>query len=123
VGQPSLYQTWLKSQSKGFQDRARYVQNWIKHGAKDMKKRPRYSPRLAEVMMIDSVNCHRNLAGKNTTLTRLYFARFSFENPEIVVPEKRAFFIKGVEVYGMLDLDRIQFLQVFLERLSALSGA
>jgi hypothetical protein len=118
AGQPSFYQTWLKSQSKGFQERARYVQNWIKHGKMDMKKKPRYSPRLAEVMMIDLVDCHRNLAGRNTTLTRLYVLRFAFENPEIVVPEKRAFFLKGVGVENILNLDRREFLQVCLKRLT-----
>ena len=123
AGQPSFYRTWLKSQSKAFQDRARYVQNWIKHGRMDMKKKPRYSPRLAEVMMIDSVDCHRNLAGKNTTLTQLYFLRFAFENPEIVVPEKRAFFLKGVEVENILSLDRREFLQVCLQRLAETQAA
>jgi hypothetical protein len=123
AGQPSFYQTWLKSQSKGFQDRARYAHNWIKHGKMDMKKRPRCSPRLAEVLMIDSVDCHRNLTGKNTPLTRIYVLRFAFENPEIVVPQKKALFLKGIEVENILDLDRIQFLQVFLERLFASSGA
>jgi hypothetical protein len=38
VGAPSLYRTWLKSQSQAFQDRARYVYEFIRHGRKDLRQ-------------------------------------------------------------------------------------
>ncbi len=116
IGKPSFFETWLRQQSKGFQDEVREARNFIKHGYKDMKGRVYYSPRLAEVLMVDSVVCHENLfpKGRLSPLMRLYLARFALEHPRIVVPERRPVFAKGIDVQKLRKLSRADFLQHFL---------
>jgi hypothetical protein len=116
IGKSSFFEMWLRQQSKGFQDQAREVRNFIKHGHKNMKGRVRYSPRLAEMLMVDSVVCHENLFPQRRLppLMRLYFARFALEHPRIVVPERRPVFAKGIDVQKITKLSRTDFLQYFL---------
>jgi hypothetical protein len=116
AGHKSFYQEWFKTQSKTFQKRMLYIQSWIKHGLKQTNRPLRYSPIQAEALMIDSMDCHSHLTGKMTTFMRLFLIRFAFENPNIVVPEARGHFLKGIE-YNILDIDRQQFLQYCLQRL------
>jgi len=68
IGKPSRFEDWLKSKSRAFQDRARYVINWVKHGRQDMKKKPNYHPIIGEILMLDSIECHNNLHESRTPL-------------------------------------------------------
>jgi hypothetical protein len=63
-GKPSFYRTWLKAQPQTYQDRANYVANFIKHGWKDLTESTPYSPRQGEVLIVDSIDCHRRYLGK-----------------------------------------------------------
>ncbi len=109
VDKPSTVQDWINSQSKGFQARARDAQNFFKHGSRNLKGKIRYSPLLGEILMIDSVICYRNLFDGVTPLMRLFAARFALENVEIVTPDLRPFFLKGVRVYKLADVSRREF--------------
>jgi hypothetical protein len=113
IGAPSFFRAWLKTRSSAFQDQVRETQNFIKHGRMNLKGRVRYTPRVAEILMVDSIVCHENVFPRTTPLMRLYFARFALENPEIVVPERRPIFSKGADVDKLLNFDRLQFLEEF----------
>lgn len=116
VGAPSMYQTWLKSQSQTFQDRARYVYEFIRHGRKDLKQRTPYSPRQGEMLIADSIDCHNRLFSEITPLMSAYGLRLMLENADAAVSAQHAaFFAKASNVYKFAERPRPDFLQAVLK--------
>src|SRR5437762_6434169 len=106
AGRPSLVQACLKSQSKQVQKSVHEAQNFVKHGRKNLKGAVSFRMKFAEVLMIDSVDCHQKLFGTQTPIMNAYFTRFMFENPQVVRAEHRASFLKGVDVYNIHKIPR-----------------
>jgi len=117
AGHKSIFQPWFKSQSQGFQDRIRDMQNFIKHGRRDLTGKVQIMPRLGEILIIDSIECHQNLFGKDTVLMGLFATRFGLDNPSISKPEALALLRKQLHVYDLTDGNRTEFLNKALKRL------
>jgi hypothetical protein len=83
-GKPSVFQTWLADQSETYQKRARRAQNFIKHGWKNLTEGVPYSPRMAEILILDSIECHENIEGRITSLMQVFDLRYALENPDRV---------------------------------------
>jgi len=115
AGKPSHIQTWLRSQSKGFQKRTAYIQNFIKHGFKDLHGSFSYSPKHGEVLMMDAVDCYTRLYGGKTPVMRVYFLRFALENPNVInLAKDRPSLLEGGTVDNLAKLNRREFLEVFV---------
>lgn len=119
AGTPSPFKDWLKSQSKGFQDRARYAQNFVKHGRKHLSKKAYYAPVIGEVLIFDSIECHWNLVHRKTHLMTLFIARWMIENPSEANAALAPTILKLAKVDDLADRDRTKFFEKGLERLSA----
>lgn len=117
VGKPSLFQNWLKTKSIAFQKRTREVQNFIKHGRINLKGSVRYMPRLGEILIADSIECHEAVAGDATNLMALFDIRFALENPDRVREVNRLLFADGPEVEELRRKDRPTFLNESLKAL------
>ena len=73
----------------------------------------------AEVLIMDSIDCHEKLFGAKTPLMNAFFTRFLFENPQVIAsPDDRASYFEGAEVNNVLKLGRPKFLQICLKRRS-----
>jgi hypothetical protein len=118
IGKPSYFETWLRSKSKAFQDRTRYVINWVKHGRDDMKKKPKYHPIIAEALIFDSIECHAVIFGSRSHLMGLFVIRYSLEHPSESSARLIASMSKSLGVNDLLNGDRTEFFQKALERLS-----
>ena len=115
AGKPSHIQTWLRSESRAFQDRMKYIQNFIKHGFKDLHGKASYSPKYGEVLMLDSVDCYGSLYGRKTPLMKVYFLRFATENPSIMLLEDWPYLLKYRDIINRLSkLNRREFLEALL---------
>jgi hypothetical protein len=90
VGKASVFQQWLSTKSKEFQRRSRLAQNFIKHGRLRLTGSVPYSPRLAEVLILDSIDSHQHLEGQITMLMQLFDYRFALEHSERLGAESRA---------------------------------
>jgi hypothetical protein len=120
AGKPSLVQTWLRSQSKGFQKRIREAQNFVKHGRKDLKGTLRYNPIIAEILMADSVACHEQLFGARTLLMDAYHVRLLLEHPTFVTAKRRPLLRRARKIYSVLDRQDFfyELMEYFGRRLS-----
>ena len=112
VGKPSRTQTWIRSQSKGFQKHAVEAQNFFKHGFKDLKGKTSYFPLHGEMLMFDSVMCYKELFDTITPLMRLYAARLSLARRGMLTSDAKAFLLKrGVGIDNIAESDRTEFLE------------
>jgi hypothetical protein len=118
IGKPSTYREWIKTKSKPFQRRASEVQNFVKHGLKNLKGKMRYMPRLGEILISDSINCHENVSGDTTALMELFTIRFALENPGVVPEENRPMYVDGPEIQELRNWDRPTFLSKGADALS-----
>jgi|HubBroStandDraft_4_1064222.scaffolds.fasta_scaffold300573_1 hypothetical protein len=109
AGKKSKFGEWLKSRPKGFQDRARYVQNFIKHGWKNLTGQTKYMPILGEALILDAIECHENVFGKKTHLMTLFIARFLLERPGTAIKKVSLAIQNAANVYDFTREDRTQF--------------
>ena len=119
AGRPSPFKGWLKTRSQGFQDRARDAINFIKHGPKKLTGSVPYMPILAEAMIMDSIESHQHLHGKQTHSMRLFVARWVLENPSDSNAIIRPIILGAVKVHDLADRNRTEFAEEGLKRLSA----
>jgi hypothetical protein len=120
-GHESIFQAWYKSQSKGVQDRIRYVWNFIKH-QRDFTKTAEIPLRLAELLILDSGDCHARLFGNPTVLMSLWATRFTLETPGKWGGEDETLLRQGLNVYDLVEGNRTEFLNKAMERLRTLAG-
>lgn len=115
-GHDSLFQKWFKLQSKGFQQRIGYLWNFTKHG-RGFTKKAELPPRLGEILIIDSIDCHQHLFGTQTPLMSFFMTRFGLEHPRFAKHEGMALLRKQLQVYDLTDGNRTDFLNKAMERL------
>jgi hypothetical protein len=123
AGHKSIYAEWYKSQSTGIQDRIRDVQNWIKHGLKKTTKKAEIPSRLAEVLILDSADCHTRLFGTPSVLMSFWVTRFMLETAGIWDAKDVALLRQGLDVYEIADGNRTEFLNKAWERLRTIAGS
>ncbi len=117
-GRPSLFKEWLKTQSPTFRSRGAYVYEFIRHGRKDLKGKTPYAPIQGEILMLDSIDCHKHLFDGVTPIMSSFNVRFMFEHPSVAWPENRAFFLQTGNVNKIRDIPRPEFLEIALKKSS-----
>lgn len=103
--------------------RVRNVQNFFKHGLRDLTREIRLPPMLSEIMMFDCVVCCQTAFDAITPLMRLYGARFSTEHADILQTDFRDFFLEGVEINNLAEINRAEFLAKLLPMFERNAGA
>jgi hypothetical protein len=110
-GSPSPVQEFIKSKSKGYQEKTREPQNFFKHGWKNLKGKVRYAPKYGEILMYDSAACHDRLFGSLPPLMRLFVLRFTLSHPFALKVDAEEYFLKGIKIHNLRELKRSEFLE------------
>jgi hypothetical protein len=112
-GKPSYIETFIKSQSKGFQKRLREAQNFFKHGLNNLTGKVKLETILADLMLAECLFCHRDLKLKTTPLMQLFWLRFLLEQPDLLFlyapPPERL--LENINTSGLNRIGRNQFLK------------
>ncbi len=122
AGVPSILAIWMKSQPPHFQKQILDVQNFIKHGWKNLKGHVRYPVIHGEVLIVDSIKCHKRIFGTATPLMETFLAFFGLTNPHLLSDSERALHAAIAEIEHVRNLTRGQFLQIALQAFES-SGA
>ena len=115
---------WMKSLPPHFQKQILEVQNFIKHGWKNLKGKVRYPVIHGEILIADSIKCHRRLFGTTTPLMGAFFALFGIANPHLLSESGRelhATFV-ATEVEKLKNVTRGEFLQIALQTFESLGA-
>jgi hypothetical protein len=111
-GKPSRLVSLINSQSQTFQKRAREAQNFFKHPKKHA--RVLYSPRTAELFIIDALALYEDLSNHLTPLMKLFALRFAASYPDTLPFDLTAKLPVGVRRDDLAKLSRADFLKEVL---------
>jgi hypothetical protein len=118
-GVPGIVQTWKKDNPKQ-REMVNLAQNFGKHANTDPEGTLRLQPYHAELLIRDGVIAHAKLFGAMTPIMRCFYARFAFENPDIldhiIKPGSRQYFRDAIEIHDLGVSSRTEFLAEVLPK-------
>ena len=110
-GKSSPTVKWIKSQPKATQVKLRSPQNFFKHANVDTDEVLDYPTMQGDMYLIDAVASFHDVFSKVTPLMRLFAARLTLENPDILRPSYTSGWILwGAKIEDIAQLCRSDFL-------------
>ncbi len=113
----SVFQIWLRKQSRPFQKLVDKARNFAKHGHIDLKGRVPYAPTIADELIMDSIVCHEVVfaPAQITPIMRLYTVRYFVEYPDYEIPPGLEGLVDRPLAERLLKIDRPQSFKDFFD--------
>ncbi|HEX4083784.1 MAG TPA: hypothetical protein VHY22_02650 [Chthoniobacteraceae bacterium] len=106
----SMLQSWMKTQSRNFQDKIRSAQNFFKHGKKDLKAKYSLVPTFTDMVMMDAVISFEKLPEVSPrAVMRAFTTRFFLEYPHLLREDARKRFEETLEAQQLSRISRKEY--------------